>query len=319
MRQTVELVAGFPAWLRSRVRIIEVDRPGRAAPLNDALDAGNGRYVVILDDDDLVLAHWVETFMRLERRSPGRMLRAVALRQDVTTAQVTGLLTAVTVGPPSWDWPVGFELVDHLRANATPCMSVAFPRGAYADLGFRFDEGMLAIEDWEYLVRTAAIVGVESCAEATSVYRWWLDGDSSRTAQTSEDWVQARARAHATFDSQLILLPRGGAQRIRSLFDENTRARVEAERARDAHELTTVRLAEVVTAHQQAVEAARTAEARVVALRSRLRRQQRRAERRLAHLRQSLEETAAPAAAPSLLDRLVGRSVSRRSGRGRAE
>lgn len=302
-RQTAELVAGFPAWLRDRVRIVDVDRPGRAAPLNDALDAANGRYVVILDDDDVVLAHWVETFLRLEQQAPGRMLRTAALRQDVVIAAAGGLLAATPVGRPWCDWPLSFELVDHLGANATPCLSVAFPRGVYADLGLRFDEGMLAIEDWDYLVRSATIVGVESCEEPTSVYRWWLDGESSRTVQTRDDWIEARTRAHATIDSRVILLPQGSARRIRSLFEENRRAWAEVKKANAAHELTNARLAEVLAAEQLALGRADAAEARVEDLRTRLRRQRRRVNR----LRRRLEESAGPRR--GILERLAARGV----------
>jgi hypothetical protein len=229
---------------------------------------------------------------------------------------VSGDLTADPVGRPWRHWPVSFELVDHLNNNATPCLSAAFPRGAYADLGYRFDEEMLATEDWEYLVRVAALVGVESGSDVTSVYRWWLEGESSRTAQTPDDWAVARERVAAAFDDRIMLLPRGSARRVRWLFDEIGRVRSEVRAANEARDVALAQHEELVVAQEQALSRAQTAEEEVVALRRRLRRQRRRAERRLARLRRRLEESAAAPPSPRVLERLVTRGVSLLRSRG---
>ncbi len=66
-------------------------------------------------------------------------------------------------------------------ANYTPFMSIAFPRGAVHDLGLRFDETLDTTEDWDFIVRCAAALGVESIREPTCVYRWWVHTGSSRS------------------------------------------------------------------------------------------------------------------------------------------
>ncbi len=284
--ETDAVVARFPAWLRSRVRMIEVDRPGRAAPLNDGLEAANGRYVVVLDDDDLVFAHWVETFRALEQRAPGRVLRACALRQNVTKVEAHGRATAVNVGPPWPDWPSSFELVDHLQVNSTPCMSVAFPRGVYHDLCFRFDERMLATEDWEFLVRAAAVVGVESSPALTSVYRWWVDEVSSRTVQTAHDWEQGRDLAGQSFDDRVLMLPRSSARRVRELFDQIEEAWGEHTKAIELHDKAMENYNGLLARFRKNKDRRLAAEAEVEELKSRLRRQRRRADERLALMRE---------------------------------
>ena len=284
--ETEAVVARFPEWLRSRVRMIEVDRPGRAAPLNDGLDAANGRYVVVLDDDDLVFAHWVETFRILEQRAPGRVLRACALRQNVTKVEAHGRATAVTVGPAWPDWPSSFELVDHLQVNSTPCMTVAFPRGVYHDLRFRFDERMLATEDWEFLVRAVAVVGVESSPALTSVYRWWVDEVSSRTVQTAHDWEQGRDLAGQSFDDRVLLLPRSSARRVRELFDQIEEAWGEHTKAIELHDKAMENYNGLLARFRKNKERRLAAEAEVEELKSRLRRQRRRADERLTLLRE---------------------------------
>ena len=282
--ETEEILARFPEWLQSRVRIIEVDRPGRAAPLNDGLETANGRYVVILDDDDIVFAHWVQTFMEMEHRAPGRLLRAATLRQDVKRVEAHGRATAVPVGQPRCVWPLSFELVDHLNVNATPCMTVAFPRGVYHALRYRFIESMMTTEDWEYLVRAAAIVGVESDPAITSVYRWWVDEGSSRTEQSTDDWDLSRELAERSFDDRILLLPRGSARRIRELFDQRSEALAEAKKAVDAHGHAVEEINDLIAAQQRTGDRARAAEAKVHEVESRLRQQTRRAEQKLARM-----------------------------------
>jgi len=235
MAETTAILGRLPGWLRDRVRLVEVSRSGRAAPLNDGFADARGEYVAILDDDDTVFSHWVETFQHLADRGPGRLLRAATLRLDVERGPGDDVI-AIPVGSPRLDWPAEFELVDHLWVNSTPCMSVAFPRSVFHDLGLRFDEEMTATEDWEFLVRAAGVVGVESAPEVTSVYRWWVDHGSSRTIESSDAWLQGKNRAHGSFDDRVMLLPRGSAGRVREIFDELHEARVELAKAIDAHD-----------------------------------------------------------------------------------
>lgn len=209
-----------PAWLRGRTRLVDVERPGRSAPLNDGFEAARGRYVAVLDDDDTVLAHWVEVFASLERQAPGRVLRAVALRQDVAPLPDRDSLYPVAVGNPFSAWSAAFELVDHLRVNHSPCMSVAFPRGVFHDLGLRFDESLPANEDWDFVLRAAGLVGAQYSTEVTSVYRWWLEQASSRELHTAEEWDDARDRVLAKADASVMLLPPGASTRFREVTDE---------------------------------------------------------------------------------------------------
>ncbi len=130
VRQVRSTVESLPGWLRQRVRLLEVERPGRAAPLNEGFAAARGRYIVMLDDDDTVLAHWVRTFRSMEATAAGRLLRTVAVRQDVVPLEGAEVLSPVSVGELLPDWPPAFEILDHLRQNHSPCMVVAFPGGS---------------------------------------------------------------------------------------------------------------------------------------------------------------------------------------------
>lgn len=217
-----DVVAATPGWMQERIRLLQVERPGRAAPLNDALDAARGRYVVVLDDDDAVTDRWVAAFAELERRAPGTVLRTAALRQDVEPRPFAGPDDQADVaphetGPAHPGWPRDFSLVDHLWDNASPFMTVAFPRGVVADLAHRFDESLEATEDWDYLMRAAGLVGVTASPALTSVYRTWTGGEGSRTLHEAEVWDRARASVLETLDAEPMLLAPGDARAIRDL------------------------------------------------------------------------------------------------------
>lgn len=89
-RVEAERLAGIEAvvdslapFIRQRVSIVEVEREGRAAPLNVGFDRAAGDYVSILDDDDMVFAHWVETFKSLSSSNAGKVLRSCCVEQEV--------------------------------------------------------------------------------------------------------------------------------------------------------------------------------------------------------------------------------------------
>ncbi|MDF1604308.1 glycosyltransferase family 2 protein [Nocardioides sp. YIM 152315] len=242
------VVESQPPWLQERVRTIEVQRPGRSSPLNEGFDAARGRYIVMLDDDDTVLAHWVETFAALERQRPGRLLRATTVRQDVIPLDGHDQLCAVPVGNAFAAWADTFDLADHLRVNHTPCMSVAFPRGLFHDLGMRFDESLPANEDWDFLLRAAGLVGAHSSTEVTSIYRWWLERASSRELHSSDEWDDARERVLAKLDQTVLILPPESTARIREVTDKWRREAVEL--ATSQHQII-LQLHEVGSSHER--------------------------------------------------------------------
>jgi hypothetical protein len=211
-------VAAQPAWLRDRVRVLDVQRPGRSAPLNDALDVARGRYVAVLDDDDLVTPRWVATFAALEAQAAGTVLRAAALRQDVAPARVdvdgVGEVAAAATGEPHVGWPVDFAMVDHLVDNATPVMALALPRGVVADLGERFDEDLETTEDWDLLLRAASVTGVTSSPEPTSVYRVWTEDEGSRSLHHGDTWQRGHARVRGRLAERVVLLSGAEAERL---------------------------------------------------------------------------------------------------------
>jgi hypothetical protein len=205
-----EVVEEMTESFRAKVRILPCDHGGRTAPLNMGFSVAHGAYVSILDDDDVVFAHWVEEFKRCAERAPGRVIRVVAAHQeaesDVWDGGVAGFrsVTLATKGFPS-----EYDFFLHLLQNFSPPVALAFPRFPFETLGIRFDEALNTAEDWDFEMRTAFVCGVEASPEITCIYRKWRNAESSFTVHSQEEWKRDYARITEKFDSQYHIFPPG--------------------------------------------------------------------------------------------------------------
>ncbi|WP_407341759.1 methyltransferase domain-containing protein [Pengzhenrongella phosphoraccumulans] len=221
------LIEDTPQFLRERIRLVVLDHGSRSAPLNAGFSAATGRYIAILDDDDLVFAHWIETFASMERRAAGRMLRTVSVPQRAEIVQIEGRSAGRATGPLIDQYPPTFDFLDHLKDNHTPNTAVAFPRGVFHDLGQQFDEGLSTTEDWDFMMRAASIVGVDSSPTVTCIYRWWEAAETSHTEHDEHEWLRNNGAIFRKFDESQILFPAGSARRVREILQERDQLRAE--------------------------------------------------------------------------------------------
>ncbi len=246
-----ELVDSFAAEFRSRVQVHLCESATRSVPLNLALDLAKGRYLLFLDDDDVALAHWVETF-RLGEEFPGRIIRAICYGQDFAHEPGTSDLHYEPVAAPVSFGP-SFDFIEHLVVNKTPFCSIALPVDALRSSGIRFDPELDLIEDFDVLIRAAQVCGVIDSGVATSLYRRWRREPGTRSEITQEAWADSLEVVLQKLDDSPLLLPAGSARRVRHLEYEFHRlagelhairiylAAVESENAGLRHELDALR------------------------------------------------------------------------------
>ncbi len=208
-------VRELPDGLRERVQVIEVTGGGRARPLNIGFGNARGEYCVVLDDDDFVMAHWAQSFKDLHASHPGTLLRTRCAVQSHTRIETLGVSATTATSALSMPYDSDFSLAKHMVMNQTPFMTVAFPRALFVDLDYRFDETLTTTEDWDYLLRAAALVGVTSSPEVTAVYRRWNTVDTSYSQHAEDEWRLNHAIVERKLDQLPLLLQPGEAAHIR--------------------------------------------------------------------------------------------------------
>jgi hypothetical protein len=219
----LDQIEALPARLRASVRVVPVDGGGRSRPLIVGTRLARGEYLAFLDDDDLVLSHWGATFRQAAEAAPGKILRAVAVEQDVE--QVPDRVGHRAASWPHARWDAEFSLLSHVVDNRSPIHSYAYPREVFHEFGLGFDESLPVLEDWDLLVRAASLLGVHDTGEVTAVYRRWPASASSFAEVAEADWPDTAWRIVAQWDRRPLLLPAGSATRLRREGIETLRRR----------------------------------------------------------------------------------------------
>lgn len=194
-------LSALPSWLHARTSLLQAHGGTRSRPLNIGLVKAAGRYIAVLDDDDLALPGWVEEFARLEARHPGTVLHTRVAR--------------TSLGGQDELFPENFDLVDHLVGNRSPLCGLAFPRAWLTALGVSFDESLEVCEDWDLLLRIAPFCGVAVSHLVTSHYRYHGLGDA-RSGHSDIAWEVAKRTVIDKVNSKPLLLPAGSVNKLRS-------------------------------------------------------------------------------------------------------
>ncbi len=259
-----ELVEEFHESFSRRVRVVSVSGGGRCRPLNEGALLARGEYLAMLDDDDLVLADWVETFRDAARRAPGRVVRTAVANQRIEArpGRWDGEDGYEVVDRPRLVFSLDFDHVDHLLDNRTPNNGYAFPRSLVTELGLRWDESLPVLEDWDHLLWSASICGVRGVPRITALLRSWEVGEDSKSQHSPALWEATRRRVIDKHGATPLLLDRGAFPQLRArLIDGDVAAEHAARLEQDVHrtavELDAARARLEVA--EQALEATRDA------------------------------------------------------------
>ena len=210
------LVGSFTSSFAERVYVHHVDHGGRSAPLNIGLETARGRYVAVLDDDDVVTSDWVTTFKRLAAESPGRVVRAGVVAQWVERRDDE--VGFETVSGFEAMYPPTLDVIDTIRSNRSPPSSYAVPLGAVRALGLSYDDSLRVCEDWKFELEALRVCGAASDPAVTSVYRRWVDGGSA-AEEERQTWIDDHERVIDDLDAAPTLLPPGSLRRIHRLYE----------------------------------------------------------------------------------------------------
>jgi glycosyltransferase involved in cell wall biosynthesis len=225
------MLAQLPLALSSKLSIEFVNGGLRSTPLNHSLKTFQGKYVTFLDDDDEVYPNWLDVFFGLYLAEPGKILRSQAVTQEFSGELIDGKFISKPESELSNPWSPQFSILDHILGNQSPFMTLAFPRILHDHYGMTFDESLSTTEDWDFLLRGAAFVGVANSLDITAVYKRWHGVSTSADIPTSE-WEENAKAILGKLNSSPVLLPAGEVSKLYSLVSERTE---DAQNAMEIH------------------------------------------------------------------------------------
>jgi hypothetical protein len=181
--------------LFTHTKIQKVNSDSRGGILNLALKFCEDGMIVVLDDDDIPLPNFIETINHFGKlTSMSSILRTLTFSQE--THRFGGLVGnhQISTSKGLELWPRNFNLLSHIENNQSPFMSLSFPVRKLREYDLRWDPSLTAVEDWDFLIRAAENIPVESIPKVTSLYRRSNGAYRSQEVTTRKEWRESEER-----------------------------------------------------------------------------------------------------------------------------
>lgn len=190
-----------PDYPLPTVRVDLAESRGRAGAAQAGVAAASGEYVAFLDDDDLAAPEHLATLAGL--------VQAAGVRVAYTDAAVAVYELDATGGwvcrerrlPYSRDFDSDVLLID----NYIPFNTLLIERALFAQAG-PFDATLPFFEDWDFLIRLAAITPFHHLARVTCEYRHFRGGVHhvfGERPRERGDFLEVKARVLAKHADRL--------------------------------------------------------------------------------------------------------------------
>ncbi|MBK8536003.1 MAG: glycosyltransferase [Candidatus Competibacteraceae bacterium] len=174
------------------LRMIGAERPlARATAANLGLSHAKGRYLLFLDDDDLLLPDHI-----------GKLVNAFLDGHD-SLAAYTGVRLENAAGATLKILDDPYDPARLRGANFLPIHAVLFDC-ALVEMGCRFDEELECLEDWDFWLQVSQHTLLHHVPGVSAIYRFSL-GDSGLSAQSvPEKHLINRAAVFAKWQNRFI-------------------------------------------------------------------------------------------------------------------
>ena len=244
LKEVQAIVADFHPLFSSRVRVVHVSGGRRARPLNAALARLKAEYVAFLDDDDLVMADWVESFV--DAAGGGAIVRSGVAVREVSAPEESHCHPYVVRSSLQFRYKLDFDRLRHYWENETPICTFAVPRSLIETLNLRFDEELPVLEDWDFLMRSAAFASIRDTRKVTSVYQMWRSGESSASLHEVDVWQATQRVLQDRMNLRPLVLPAGSTDQLAKMCGrlaelDATHLQLEAELQATRHEAASLR------------------------------------------------------------------------------
>ena len=197
----------FDHILWNQITLIKCFTDNRSKLLNRALDILHDGYLVVLDDDDLPLSHFIETINEAAQKVHCKsIIRTQVVQMETLRQKIGNRSIQISMSPMKYLWPSEFNRLSHLTANKSPCMGISYPVKLLNKFGLNWDEKIEAVEDWDMLMRASNQIPVMSAEEVTAVYRRSGRSYRSQKAISPLDWQKSEEIVRRKIQTQTFKL-----------------------------------------------------------------------------------------------------------------
>jgi hypothetical protein len=190
-------LASFDASFADRVHVAIWDATRSGTPLAMGVALSRGDYVAPLYPDDLVFAHFIESFALHAAEADGRAMSSLVARQAVEMAPWGEGRRVTTVGRPHIIDPAGVTVFEHLVSPPKRLGGLAWPRLALEGLAAR--EIPPEAQAWAIRLAVALTCGVFETGDVTYLDRTCLTIGAMPFDEN--EWERHRATALALLDT----------------------------------------------------------------------------------------------------------------------
>ena len=182
------IIESLPSDIKDKIRYYNVNEGTRTSPLNYGFALSKGRYISMLDDDDIVYDNWVEEFYKAASDNDGKLIHTYCLFQDWSYSPKGTSNILKSVNDPVDIYCRNYNYILQYYSNCCPNLSLAFPSFVFKKLNMHFDETLTTTEDWDYILRVANVAGVVDVEKVTCLYRNWVNLENSHSTHTQNEW-----------------------------------------------------------------------------------------------------------------------------------
>ncbi|OQY14044.1 MAG: hypothetical protein B6I30_01800 [Desulfobacteraceae bacterium 4572_187] len=172
---------------------------GLAAARNTGITAARGKYISLLDDDDLFYPNHLETAMaHVSEKTP--VIYTDAVRATYERYNDSYRLVGKNV-PYSMD----FERKKLLVGNISPANCFVFKKKKALQVGL-FDETLTTLEDWDFWIRLSGLCTFKHIAKVTAQVNWRTDG-TTMTSSLGADFKKNRDGIYKRYQEEIKQIP----------------------------------------------------------------------------------------------------------------
>jgi len=174
---------------------LQEENKGLAAARNRGIKNSSGKYLALLDDDDIFYPHHLQ-----------RAMDELTLGQKVVyTDAVRASYESNKLISKEVPYSIDYDRNKLLIGNIAPVNCFVFEKEIAVKAGL-FDESLPVLEDWEFWLRLSSLAGFRHIKEATVQVNWKKDG-STMTSSKQNEFGEIRKKIYHKYEKEISAVP----------------------------------------------------------------------------------------------------------------